>query len=155
MREREREKKRKDIDPCLICSYTSPTTWPHLCSPPTGYSPLTCDLASQRNRSYSVLWQSSICRLFPFVLLLLIKRSELRARWNGTKTCKYFVFSSSPSLCLYLPPFHLCSCFLPTPHVPQWLSTSPVVHSKPNVSSHWIAFQNILSLYGFHCQINL
>lgn len=123
--------------------------------PPKGCSPLTFDLASQRNRSYSVLWQSSICRLFLLVLSLLIKRSELRARWNRTKTCKYFVFSSSPSLCLYLPPFHLCSCFLPTLLVPQWLSTTPFVHSKPIVSSHWIAFQNLLSLYGFHSQVNL
>ena len=125
------------MDLCLIWSYTSPTTC-HLFSPPMGYSPLTFEVASQRNRSYSVPWQSSIWRLFPLVLLLLIKWSELRARWNGTKTCKYFVFSSSPSLCLYLPAFHLWSWFLPTPHVPQWLSTTPFVHSKPNVSSHWI-----------------
>lgn len=94
--------------------------------------------------------QNSICRLFSLVLLLLIKRSELRTRWNRTGTCKSFVFSLSQSLLLYLPPSHLCSCFLSSPSCTLWPFTTPFADPKSNVSSHWTAFQNLLSLYGFH-----
>ena len=94
--------------------------------------------------------QSSICRLFSLVLLLLIKRSGFRTRWNRTGTCKSFVFSLPQSLLLYLPPFHLCSCFLSSPSCILWPFTTPFADPKSNVSSHWTTFQNLLSLYGFH-----
>ena len=91
--------------------------------------------------------RSSICRLFSLVLLLLIKRSEFRTR---TGTCISFVFSPSQSLLLYLPPSHLCSCFMSSPSCTLWPFTTPFADPKSNVSSHWTTFQNLLSLYGFH-----
>ena len=74
MREREEEKRYRAM-PNLLWYFSNNMASPVL--PPKGCSPLTFDLASQRNRSYSVLWQSSICRLFLLVLLLLIKNQNL------------------------------------------------------------------------------
>lgn len=117
---------------------------PQLFSLPTGcsHTQLASHLWYSFTRKQVVLrpGQSSICRLFSLVLLLLIKRSELRTRWNRTGTCKSFVFSLPQSLLLYLPPFHLCSCFLSSPSCTLWPFTTPFADPKSNVSSHWTTF---------------
>ena len=62
--------------------------------------------------------QSSICRLFSLVLLLLIKRSELRTRWNKTGNVNLLslVFHN---LCYFicLHPISVPASY-PAPHVP-------------------------------------
>ena len=148
----EAERRRRDIDQHLIWSPTGlhySSIGPQLFSLPTdcSHTQLASHLWYSFTKKQVILrpGQSSNCRLFSLVLLLLIKRSEHR-NW----TCKSFVFSPSQSLLLYLPPSHLCSCFLSSPSCTLWPYTTPFADPTSNVSSHWTTFQNLLSLYGFH-----
>lgn len=146
MRERERERRE-----CFNLVFDLPSLLQHVltCSllpHPVGPLPPIWFFLKKKNHIQS-LWQSSSSRFyFSLVLLFLVKDLNFEpevVESGRVKTLSLVIHHPCPFLASHL---RVAPAYYRTSNSTSWPFNIPFAHLKANVSSHWISFQNLLSL---------